>query len=69
METWITILCVIKKAFKEKTSPVENMTLDEGAIKTTLPKQYHYLVAVFSKHALNTMPPSRHCDNKIRLDG
>ena len=64
METWITSLCLTKKSIGQKAWPVESKTLEEGVMKKPLPKQYHYLVAVFSKHTFITMPSSRHCDYK-----
>jgi hypothetical protein len=51
IEAFITSLSVIEKVIGEKVDPED---INEEEIKKTLPRQYHYLIDVFSKRDSDT---------------
>jgi hypothetical protein len=49
-------------------SPAEEET-EEQMLRRIVPKAYHDLIDVFSKSALDKLPPHRLYDHKIQLEG
>jgi transposase InsO family protein len=65
-EVFTTSLAEIEQILREKTYKPDD---EEREILEKLPTEYHDFQDVFSKKASDTLPPRRHCDHKIELEG